>query len=132
MGTKETMTKELAIEEIKKWLDFKRILPKEREEKQPQTDILVDAMQSGSLILNEDHSLTQILRFELETVKELTYKARLTVGEINAKLRGIDSSKAHDLLVAYVSVATGSPMGIIKQLDSNDYKVAQAINMFFL
>lgn len=132
MGTeKKTMTEELALKEVNKWLDYKKIRSKEREEKEAQIGILVDSIVDGSLVLNEDFSLVQKLDFELENVKELVFKPRLTVAEINLKLRAIDASKAHEMLVAYASAATGKPSEIIRRLDANDYKVANAINMFF-
>lgn len=132
MGTKNAMTPEMALTEVEKWLDYKRVKAKEREKQQAQIDVLVDGFIDGSLSLDKDNNIIQKLSFDFEGTKEAKYKPRLTVGEINAKLKGVDALSADERLVAYVSASTGAPMGIIKRFDMSDYKVAQAIAMFFL
>ena len=129
------VTKEQAQSEVEAWLDYKKIGSKKRESQEAQIETLVDAVAEGDLVLNEDKSFTQKLKFEVgEEIKilELKYRPRLDMSTIHSKLDGVKSSDGDGRVLAYVAALTGQVKSVIKKLDSEDYSVAQSIAIFFL
>lgn len=127
--------RQVAESEVQKWLDFKRIGDKKREAQKPQIEVLVDAVEDGDLVLDEQMVFVHTLKFPLmneQPVKELSYKPRLSVLDIHSKLEGVKSSDADGRVLAYVAALAGKPRQIIKSLDSEDYAISQALAIFFL
>lgn len=134
-GTAEVkvMTSEIAKNDLNAWLDAKRIKSKDREAKADQIEQLLEAMEDGALVLDpETNNLIYTLNFEVAGKKVLTFKPRVTVSELNDKLRGVDGTKPNEMLVAYIAATTELSLGIIKKIDLSDYKIGQAVCMFFL
>ena len=65
-------------------------------------------------------------------MEALVFKPRLTVGQINAKMKGVKASDVDGRLVGYIAALTAQNTGVIAKLDAEDNKVAQSIVMFFL
>lgn len=128
--------REVALKEVEAWLDYKRVKSKKRESYQDQIDVLVDAVSDGSLVLDdESFELTYNLIFpfgEEEKITELKFKPRLSVGEVNKYMRGVQATDIDKRLQAYVSALTGQPKGVIQAIDTEDSSVINAIVVFFL
>ena len=124
--------------EIKKWLDYKKVSPKKRESLQDNIDNMVDCIVDGTLVLQDDMKLLHTLSFPLEndkgevTVKELIYKPRLQVRDINVKMKGLKPTDADGRIIGYTRALTDQPAEVIKSLDTEDNTLAQHITGFFL
>jgi len=129
---------ETAKSEIHKWLEFKKMDEEKIEENAENIGTLAKAISAGHLILDEKFNLIHELKWPIladddsVVCDKLNFKPRLKVGELQAKTQNIKTSDAFALISAYISALTNQNSGIIKQLDSEDYKVAQAIVVFFL
>lgn len=125
---------EIAVAEVNRWLDAKKIGAKKRETYKSTISQLVEYVEEGVLILSDDCIFTHALKFPIgvdTTTTKLTYKLRLSVDASIEGLKGTNGSGTETVL-AYVSALTGEVKGFIKKLDSEDYSVAQAITVFFL
>lgn len=129
---------ETAMREIRKWLEFKKIDDDKIEEQKDNIEALAKSISAGHLILDDSFNLIYTLKWAIldddggVVCDKLTFKPRLKIGELQAKTQNIKATDAFALISAYVSALTNQNSGIIKQMDSEDYKTAQAITVFFL
>ncbi len=131
------ITIDKATEEVNEWLDSKKVSEKDKEANQDQIEKLVDAVCNGYLVVNhQDNSLTQTLKFpikgETDETKEVKYKHRVTVQAIQTQMTGTKAGDFIGMLSAYIAAATGHPKAFVKQLDTQDWSLAQAIGVFFM
>jgi len=128
---------EVAQVEIEKWLDFKKVKTQKRENNKEQLELITDAICDGTLVLDDKTFVfTHKLLFPLgsgdsEKIKELTYKPRLMVRDINAKMKGVKANDPDGRIVSYIAALTDQPSGIITSLDTEDNSLAQQIVQFF-
>ncbi|HXP49324.1 MAG TPA: hypothetical protein VN922_05185, partial [Bacteroidia bacterium] len=104
------------------------------ESNQSFIDILVDAMVEGWLTLGDDSVFTQKLKFPLTgelKMDSLTYKNRLTLSETQTYLQNVKTGDGDGRLLAYVCSLTSKGKAVLKNLDTEDYSVAQSIAVFF-
>tara|TARA_R110000796_G_scaffold166023_1_gene282899 strand:- start:193 stop:618 length:426 start_codon:yes stop_codon:yes gene_type:complete len=141
MKTKEMelkVSKELALEEVEKWLSFKKVDQDEIEDIDSSKNNLANAIMRGHLILDKSHNLVHTLKFPIldedgkPALSVLTYKPRLMMQEIEQKTQSINMKNTFELLRAYVAALTGVNSGLIKKLDTSDHKISQTIALFFL
>ena len=129
---------DVAKKEAQKWLDHKRIKPKKREALSDQIDTIVDGISDGSLILEKNHNFTYTLSFPLknsdgeETVKTLTFKPRISVKEITARMKGVKSNDADARVLGYIAALIDQPSALLSEMDTEDNSIAQAFATFFL
>lgn len=138
------VSKEVADKEVSKWLDFKKVSQKKREEKEEQINSISEHIQDGVLVYDENTGeLIHKLNFEIspdainknvDTVSfsEIKYSPRVKVDAIEKATNGIDAKNFTALIMAYVSAISGKPKKLIGQMDSSDYKVAQDVAIFFM
>ena len=129
------VVKEVAVEEIEKWLDYKKVSELKRENLKENINSLVSAISEGTLIVTEKNELEQTLNFPFEgdvVTNKFTYKPRLTIKEVNNKMTGIKPGDADGRVTGYISALTMQPIELIKKMDTEDYSVAQNIAIFFL
>jgi hypothetical protein len=131
------VTLDVAEQEINKWLDHKRIREKKREAQKDNIETLVAAVADGDLVYDEEsHQLVQTLLCDYGNevpFRELRYDARLNMGKVRKNLKGVkitDDSLGY--IMAYISTLTNKPKAMIDALDSDDYKIGQAIAGFFI
>lgn len=132
----EKVSIDVAISDVVRWMDHKRVPEKRRNALQAAQDTLVDAITDGSLILEDDFKWRHILVFPLEGevgVTELKYKSRLTdldTEPYKKIVKGLD----FDSQMKQTKLAlTGQPLGVISKLDSStDKQIADAIALFFV
>lgn len=135
---KEVVPVQKAEEEVSAWLDSKKIKPKEREKNEAFINTLVEAVTYGILTIDDDTKvITQNLEFPLSntdkvvTLSSLRYNPRADTGSLHGKtanIKGIGMA----VYVAYASALTGELVATLNKLDSEDFKVLQAITAFFL
>ena len=124
---------ELAKEEFNKWAESKKLSAKILEKHDDDAEIIIDAIQEGILVLDEENCFIQTLQFPKEGLQSLKYKNRVTKGELAASTKGI---KTDDLIgnmsICYISCLTGENRGMIRALDSVDSSLGEHIAAFFL
>jgi len=129
---------EIARQDVERWLDFKRVSAKKRAAVADTIEAIAEAIEQGTLVVNDDCSITHKLIFPIEnsegqqTVEELKYKARVTTEAISIRMRDVKLTDAHGMFIAYASALTNQSTALIKKLDTEDFRVAQSIVTFFL
>lgn len=132
------IAKEVAIQEVNEWLDFKKIKDNKREESKQQIEELVTSIESGILVIDENKNIIQTLEFPITnnvneiTVSKISYKPRLNVRELNDKLKAVKGTDVDARIMAYATALTGEVGSIIGKLDTEDYRLTSSIVMFFL
>lgn len=127
----KVVTREVAIVEIDKWLDQKKVYPSTRETCKAEIELLVDAMVEGDLTL-DGKSFKHKLLFPLEDVTELTYKSRLNDAMVKPHMQGVKAGDGDGRLAAHTAALTSQPKRLIESLDSADKKIMMSIMVFFL
>jgi F420-0:gamma-glutamyl ligase-like protein len=131
---KKAIAANVARAEVEKWLEFKRVKDRHRESNSETIDHLVEAFEDGTLILDDDHNIIMHLTFgvgEGEKIQTLKFKPRLKVGEIHNSMKGIKSTDADARILAYIATLTEQPIGVIRQLDTEDYRISSSMVVFF-
>lgn len=133
----EAVSLEIAAAEIDAWLDYKKVSATKRENRKDQIKTLVEAVSEGDLIINEDKTMSQKLKFPevFATALDndsLVYKPRIAAATIHMHLQNVKSDDPDGRLTAHIAALTGKSKEMIKKLDTEDYATAQAIAFFFL
>ena len=130
----ELVSRDLAEQDINKWLDDKRVRVRKREENQETIESLIDAACDGALSYDEEK---KILKYKLSfpigeegKITTLKFKLRISVGEMHKNLNG--AKTGDERVLAYMCALTGQNSGIIKKMDTADYSLASGIVIFFL
>lgn len=135
---KEVVTLEVAQADVKRWLDLKKIGDQKREDKKDGIDTLVSATIDGTIVIEDDCTITHKLKFPTLGDKneigidELKYKARISTAQLQAALRGSKTADPYAIVIALVAVLSGEPKGVIVCLDTEDMAIGSAIANFFL
>ena len=121
--------------EFDRWVEAKKLSSKTLEKHRDDEETIIDAIQEGYLVLDEDLNLIQELKFPIEKagITQLQYPLRITEGELAAStkgIRGIDDLVGQ-MVIGYVSALTGIVKGHIRILDPVDMSIAKAIAAFF-
>jgi len=128
----EKVNFETATKEVEKWLDFKKIKPRRREQLQALIDTLVDSVQVGQLVLEDEMSFRMTLDFPVAEMSELKFKPRITDAELSKYKRNIKGADAWDTQqLVLLCGLTEQTTEIIKRMDTNDRNTADAIIIFF-
>jgi hypothetical protein len=131
----EKIARDIAVQEIEKWLTYKKISDKKRDVRADNIEALIDAVSDGYLILNEDMSFTHKLKFPIEGEKpfsELNYQPRLKMSSVHNHLQGVKASDGDGRVCAYICALTKTHSAFIKLLDTEDYSIAESIAIFFI
>lgn len=130
------VSEEVAEKDIARWLDARKTSDKKKQSMVESIKELVGYVMEGKLIVTEEGTLKQTLDFPFgdeTTLKELEYKMRINVGDIQKRMTGnnIKSGDIDGRLMVYASALTGKPFATIAQLDSSDYSVTSTVASFF-
>lgn len=134
----EKISREVAQAEVEKWLDYKRVNSKKRETYEDNIETLVESITNGFLTLGEDHVFQHSLKFPITnsdgetTVSTLEYKPRIKVSEIQKYMQGIKPTDGDGRVAGLIAALTGKTKAIVKDMDTEDYTISQAIAIFFL
>lgn len=127
------ISKDQAELEINSWLDFKKISERKREAFKTNIDNMIEAIMEGNLSLNDEtFVLTQTLKFPISDIKTFDYKPRIKVKEVQDRLQNIKGGGIFAQSFAYISALTGQLTGIVKELETEDYTLADHISVFFM
>lgn len=140
-ATEALTVRQLAEKEVNGWLDFQCIPKRQRDSMDATYQRLVDGVEDGRIIINPDFSVIQKLKFPAsDAVTELKFKPRLQVAEIKQaqELEPGEESKedgkttGYDTGFAYVKALTGQHKAMTGRMADKDYKLTDAIVLFFM
>lgn len=129
------INKEMAVADVNKWLDAKKISQSKRELQKDSIDSLVDAITEGWLMLNADTAFVMKLKFPLDgedPLEELTFKTRVRTEQIKNHLKGVKATDIDGRLLAYGAALTSQSSTLINKLDTEDQSLVQSISVFFM
>jgi len=129
-----SVSKEIAIQDITRWLDAKKVRDTKKIEFKQHIDSLISAVEDGLISVNEDGTITQDLLWPIgeKEISELKYKMRLNYEMVKPYLKNIQADNGSERLIAYACALTGESIGILNKLDSEDSVIMQSIAVFFL
>lgn len=130
MGT--TISEEQAIKEIDSWLDYRKVSDSKRIINRNSIYHLQMGIMEGNLVLNEDFTLEQKLKFPIGDTTKLVYKPRLEMGAVAETLKGVLPTDSIGNTLAYGAALTGTAMQLMKKLNSEDYPLVDHISFFFM
>lgn len=133
----ELVNREVASNDVKKWLDIRCVSEKKREDFPEHVEDLVSAVCEGQIIIDESGKLTQKLKFPLGesgSIKELVYHPRVSVMDVRAALSALNGKTmdADSRVIANIAAATRMATNVVLRMDTADYSLAQVIALFFL
>lgn len=129
------VTAEIALDEITKWLNQKKVFQSVRDQQKENIDLLVEAMMNGQLVRESDNSLKYQLAIPLENekpVREIRFAPRLNDRMLAPYLKGVSATDGDARLQAITAALTNEAKGIIASLDSVDKKICMAVAVFFI
>lgn len=131
----EVVSREVAENEVNAWLDYIHVRKSQRESEFAKVYInhIVESVMEGSLIFNEDKTITQKLLTPLGegATKEIVYNSRFEVGKMIDIMAGVKSSDEASKVIAILSLLSGKPIAVFKKLERSDYVIAEKITLFF-
>jgi hypothetical protein len=127
---------EVAREEVEKWLEYKKVSARKREQLADNIESLVDYISDGSLTLDQETmAFKQQLLFPLgnnRQIEVLVYQPRLNLKDLSLQNKGVSAQDQNGRIMAIVAGLTGQPKAITGTMDSEDASIAQAIAVFFV
>lgn len=126
------VSQEVAEREVNEWLDFKRIKASRRKDLEDQIAGLVNLLMEGDLVILDDKTIELALGQPLDSKSKLAFKPRLSLREVQPRLREVKPGDADGRLMAYICALTGESMGVLGLMDTVDYTSCTNIAVFFL
>ena len=133
-GPGGVLAETVASMETERWAKHKRLRPKKRETYKDSLRNMNDAFVDGLLTMDDKCNITFHLQFpvgEGGKTTELVFVPRLSVEQINDKLKTVDTDDSEGRIIAMVSALTGKPAAVVSKLDSEDNSICSAIAVFF-
>jgi len=134
------VTREVAQADVNRWLEAAKIdfdEPEDGQESEILKELkpLVNSVMKGRVMVSEDGVITQVLDFpvgEEKKITEITFKNRVTAGEIQRKMSAmkIDAKDTVGRLMVFVSVLTNVNYALVAKMDTKDYSTASYIASF--
>lgn len=129
------VSKDIATKEINAWLDFKKINPKRRESLKGVIEAMITLVEEGTFVIQPEtfvieHNLNMPLGKDGQ-IKQLNYKPRISVASVQDNLNGINSDDGIQLTLSYVMAMCGEARSILRGLDTEDYRSADLVAVFF-
>jgi hypothetical protein len=125
-----------ATADIDRWLDFKKVNEKRRDDNKSSIDTLISAVMAGTLTVDGECKLHQTLLFPkgegATAISQLTYRPRMETREVQKYLVNVAPNDIVGRVTGYIACLTNESKGVIQVLDSEDNQVAQAIALFFI
>lgn len=132
---KKKVTYEVALKEVHSWLEHKKVSESKIEDSEDNIENLAKSICDGLLTLDGDFNFTQTLKWVIGkegSVTHLVFKPRLKGGEIENRLQNVKAGNMQGMLNAYICGLTGENSVVVKDIDTEDGRVANAIASFFL
>lgn len=127
-----------AMEEVEKWLEYKKVKPSKREEYADNIEEIAECISLGIITYDEKtNELKHNLQFPLENDKgesmlsELVYKPRIRVKETKPHMKGVKTGDSDGRVMAYLCAVTNQNRMMLENLDYSDYSISSSIVVFF-
>lgn len=127
-----------AGEDAARFIESRDFSPNRKKEIEPLIKVLIEAIQFGYVIVNDDDSITQKFRKPIcnsdgkAVLENLKYEARVKTGAINDAMQKLQPHTAVAQIVTYASIHTGKPIEIINKVNSGyDRTVLESISTLF-
>jgi len=130
--TVKAISADVAEADVTRWLNHKKVFDSTRNEHKDKINLLIEGIQNGVLVINEDFTITHKLLHPLDGVTELTYRARINDNMLRDYYKGVANDDGDERLRAVIGCLTEKARGIIAKLDSLDKKLSIAIGIFFM
>lgn len=133
--SKEVVSIAMATDEVKSWLDHKRIPQNKRDSFQAMIDNLIAAVVDGDLSLDDNFNWHHKLIFPLEGSidSKLTYKPRISDVHLSKYEKAVKGTEFSAIMKRTILALTDAPLGVINNLDtSTDKQIAESIAIFFV
>jgi hypothetical protein len=132
----QKVSEEIAIQDFERWFESKRLPEtKRRDEFIGIEKEMIEGICDGSLIVNDDFTITLKLAFPLSEpneVSELKFVHRMATGVLQSKTAYVKDPKDQaGKLTATIAALTGQVGGIIRALDPVDFGKAGCVASYF-
>lgn len=125
-----------ANDEVKSWLDFKKVSDVKRLMMNDNIKRLIYAFADGRLVMDADTKvITQTLKFPIgkdASVKELKFRPRIPIIEAQTRLAEVKEEDGIGRVLAYVGAATGEMSSVVGLMDAEDYHLSADLVVFFM
>jgi len=138
---KSKVDRKTAAQEFEQWLDYNKIRAKKRLENENSSDLVVELIQDGSVIVDlEKKSIKYTLAHPITDksgaaiYQDIEIKSRVTLAQFSQELSQI-SVKLDDgisRVTAMVAASSGLNVNLLTGLDMADFETLQAIVIFLL
>lgn len=128
----------VALQELTNFLNIHLMSQVKEEEVKEDYPILLKAVESGNLILNEEpvYKLTQPLKGEESQeviLEEVKFKTRIKPSQLANLSRGLNLSKdSFQYALACTAFIISQPKGFLDKFNKRDYTVIQQLSAVFL
>lgn len=130
------VSREAAEAEVLKWLDFKKVKQRVRDDMGDAIEALTCAIEDGDLILREDFFFELSLANPIDSgdspIKNLVFKPRLRQFEIEDAMKGLDMKNGIQMMKGIASALTDQPRAVLGKTYENDWGLIQNISVFFI
>lgn len=130
------VSREAAEVEVLKWLEFKKVKKRVREDMGDAIEALTCAIEDGELILKDDFFFELSLSSPIDSgdspIKTLTFKPRLRQFEIEDAMKGLDMKNGIQMMKGIASALTDQPRAVLGKTYENDWGLIQNISVFFI
>lgn len=132
----EKITKEVAQLEFDNWFESRKLPATRREgDSEDMVKEFVCAISEGYVVINnENNGVELLLREPLSTpqpLSKLTFKPRITAGELQSKTAYVKPNDAQGRQIATIAALCDEVGGTIRALGSVDYSIAAVISAFY-
>lgn len=129
--------KPTAISVFESWLEHKKVPEKKRDSLKAFGENIVDAIESGNLILDDDFYFHLTLNFPIgegeKSVKTLKFKPRINATMRQPYKTGLKGDDFETQTLITLCTLTDISVGIIRSLDDTaDRPMADSIALFFM
>lgn len=121
-----------AVEKVHQWLDSKKVSRRKQQEYEGQIKVIAREIADGWAYINPDQKIVQKLKFPVTDKTTLTFKNRLTKGDVDSYTKNLNPRDGEARVAAYICALTGLATGELKRMDMEDLDLPDAVAVFFI
>lgn len=127
---------EVAVQEVNRWLDYKRVKPTKRMVNAEYIQELVQGICYGDVTINANNHIIHKLNFPILDktggilFDKLEYVPNLTAQKVNECVSAVGNSQI-SMTIAYGAALSGKAVSIIGLLDTTDLAILASVGVFF-
>lgn len=134
----EKVSLEQATKEVEGWLDFKKVSEKKRDTYKDAIQNLIEGIQYGLVIVEDDFKIKQVLKFPLMDasgatfLSELVFVPRITSVGLKKYAGSIIPNNGNSKLLATAAALCDKGVSHLEKLDTEDLNTVQSVAIFFI